>query len=230
MKHRHLDYAPDTVVGELPSAAIVDLFERGDLADWQPVLASITRDPDGAFARRVPRLVDRFPMYGTSPLIRTWIDRAQAATRLAGLVGDAVPLKHLRLRRGLTQTKLAERMDMSQSDLSKLERRQDVRLSTLRSYVEALDGRLTLIAALPSFRCAHSTLAQGWLSLRGAQTPGIPPRGRSRPLRTAARALAILVTRRTRPKHAPDPVSRPLLRNRCLAPTPLEPRTPVALE
>ena len=46
----------------------------------------------------------------------------------------------------MTQATLAPRLGMSQSDLSKLERRADLRLSTLRAYVAGLGGDLTLVA------------------------------------------------------------------------------------
>lgn len=146
MKHRHLDLAPDTPIEALPSAALHDRLDRGDLADWGPVLDAIARDPAGAVAQRVMELLDHFPMYGTSPLLRAWIDRERAAARRAGPRGEPLRLHELRLRAGLTQARLSKRMGMSQSDLSKLERRVDVRLSTLRSYARALGGDLALLA------------------------------------------------------------------------------------
>jgi DNA-binding XRE family transcriptional regulator len=144
-----LTYEPGTSIEALPSAALVDLFERGDLSDWQPVLAAIARDSKGALARRVMELMDRFPMYGTAPLIRAWIDRVRAASRWVEQPAETAELRDLRRRMGLTQTELAARLDMSQSDLSKLERRKDVRLSTLESYVEGLGGHLMVVASLP---------------------------------------------------------------------------------
>ncbi|RLE23162.1 MAG: XRE family transcriptional regulator [Acidobacteria bacterium] len=51
----------------------------------------------------------------------------------------------LRGELGLTQTELARRRGISQSDLSKLERREDVRLSTLRAHAKALGGRLRVL-------------------------------------------------------------------------------------
>ena len=152
MKHRHLDYAPDTPVEALSSAVLHDLLDRGDLADWRPVLAAIDMDPEGDLAQRVMDLLDRFPMDGTSALLRAWIDRARAAARKAGIPGESLRLKDLRLRARLTQAQLAERMGMSQSDLSKLERRSDIRVSTLCTYVQALGGRLALVARLPQYR------------------------------------------------------------------------------
>lgn len=146
MKHRHLRIPPDTPVEDLPSAGLVNLLDRGDLADWRSVLVAIARAPHGTLAARVMELVDRFPMYGTSPLLRAWIERTRAA---GGSPTDALALAALRRRVGVTQAQLAPSVGMSQSDLSKFERRRDVRLSTLRSYVEALGGRLRVLVSLP---------------------------------------------------------------------------------
>ena len=90
------------------------------------------------------RLVDAFPMYGTSPLWRSWIDRCRARAE-GSRDRPPVGLAELRKNMGLTQVELAGRFGMSQSDLSKLERRRDVRLSTLRSYAKALGGRLRIL-------------------------------------------------------------------------------------
>jgi len=57
-------------------------------------------------------------------------------------------LAALRRGLGLTQVELAGRVGMSQSDLSKLERRRDVHLSTLRAYAAALGGRARFVFEL----------------------------------------------------------------------------------
>ena len=158
MKHRHLEYPSGSPVEDLPAAVIADILQRGDLAHWRPIAAAVARDPDGPFARRVMRLLDAYPSYGTSPLWRAWIDRRRACGS-----GELVPLATLRRRLGLTQEELAARIGMSQSDLSKLERRRDVRVSTLRSYVEALGGRLRLLAGTTEIRigAARATRRRG---------------------------------------------------------------------
>jgi Helix-turn-helix len=147
VNHRHLEYPDATTPEHLPSAAIVDLLERGDLDDWQPLAAAIARDPHGALAARVARLVDAYPMYGTSQLWRAYLERARARQPM----GTAPRLSLRALRRELTlrQAAVAERMGMAQSDVSKLERRSDARLSTLRRWVEALGGSLRLVASFP---------------------------------------------------------------------------------
>jgi predicted transcriptional regulator len=58
----------------------------------------------------------------------------------------AMDLRALREAVGLTQEELARRVDVTQSQLSKLERREDHRLSTLRRYVRALGGELEIVA------------------------------------------------------------------------------------
>jgi predicted transcriptional regulator len=57
---------------------------------------------------------------------------------------DALSLRELRQDLDLTQQQVAERADMTQSELSRLEGRSDLRVSTLRRYVEALGGELEI--------------------------------------------------------------------------------------
>jgi DNA-binding Xre family transcriptional regulator len=133
-------------------AAIVDLLERGDLEDWRPVAAAICGDPYGSLAERVLQLLDASPMYGTSPLWRSWIDRCRARAEGGERPRQVTGLVALRRAMGLTQAELAPRVGISQSDLSKLERREDVRLSTLRAYLEALGGKLRILFESPDER------------------------------------------------------------------------------
>lgn len=59
-------------------------------------------------------------------------------------------LGELRRELDLTQMQLAERLDVTQENVSQIERgTTDVRVSTLRRYVEALGGRLELRATFP---------------------------------------------------------------------------------
>lgn len=65
---------------------------------------------------------------------------------------EALTLAELRRLRGLTQVEAASGAGMDQSELSKAERREDHRLSTLRRYVEALGGKLEVFARFGSKR------------------------------------------------------------------------------
>ena len=55
----------------------------------------------------------------------------------------------LRQARQQTQVALAERLNVPQNAVSRMERRTDLLLSTLRGYVEALGGKLELKAVFP---------------------------------------------------------------------------------
>lgn len=55
-------------------------------------------------------------------------------------------LKGVRELRGKLQVEIAPMMGMDQSELSKSERRPDRLVSTLRRYIEALGGKLEIVA------------------------------------------------------------------------------------
>lgn len=77
------------------------------------------------------------------------VGRPGAAARLAALREDTVAEIGLyELRRALdrSQTELAAELGISQSAISQLERAGDVKLSTLRNYLEHLGARLELLA------------------------------------------------------------------------------------
>ena len=57
-----------------------------------------------------------------------------------------LPLLELRKARSLSQEKLAKELQTTQGEISKIEHRADMYLSTLRNYVEAMGGELDIIA------------------------------------------------------------------------------------
>lgn len=62
---------------------------------------------------------------------------------------NEMPLQELREARQLTQQQLAEHMKRGQAAVSKLERRTDMYVSTLRRFIEAMGGELEIIARFP---------------------------------------------------------------------------------
>lgn len=58
-------------------------------------------------------------------------------------------LTELRKAQDFTQESLASDMDTTQGQVSRIERQTDLKLSTLRRYVEGLGGRLEVIASFP---------------------------------------------------------------------------------
>jgi len=61
----------------------------------------------------------------------------------------AMPLEELREARELTQNQLAQVLHVSQGAVSKVERRADMYISTLRSYIRAVGGDLQIRAVFP---------------------------------------------------------------------------------
>lgn len=61
-------------------------------------------------------------------------------------IETALDLARLREERSATQRDIAARMAVSQANVSRIEHEDDIYLSTLRGYVEALGGQLVLQA------------------------------------------------------------------------------------
>ena len=76
-------------------------------------------------------------------------ERVAASRARAKKIIEEMPLQQLRNARQMTQTRLAEGLEMDQGNISKLEQRTDMYLSTLRSYVEAMGGALEIRAVFP---------------------------------------------------------------------------------
>lgn len=77
------------------------------------------------------------------------VDLARARVLRRGPAGKRVSLRTLREALGKTQSELAEKLDMTQSEVSRLEARDDVLLSTLARYAAALGGTLETTVVLP---------------------------------------------------------------------------------
>lgn len=66
------------------------------------------------------------------------------------LIEEYTSLMAFREAAGLTQVELAGRLNSTQVNISRLEKRKDMHLSTLRKYVEALGGKLELYVTMPN--------------------------------------------------------------------------------
>ena len=60
-----------------------------------------------------------------------------------------MPLNELRQAKALSQATLAEMLHVNQAAISKMERRTDMYISTLRNYIRAMGGELEIIATFP---------------------------------------------------------------------------------
>ena len=75
--------------------------------------------------------------------------RKRVEARAAALIAEEMTLQELRQARKLTQVRLAKTLGISQDGVSRLEKRSDLLLSTLRKSVEGMGGNLSLVAEFP---------------------------------------------------------------------------------
>ncbi len=75
--------------------------------------------------------------------------RRKVEARATELIAEEMTLRELRHARKLTQVRVAKKLGITQDSVSRLEKRSDVLLSTLRKTVEAMGGHLSLVAEFP---------------------------------------------------------------------------------
>jgi DNA-binding XRE family transcriptional regulator len=75
--------------------------------------------------------------------------RRKVEARAAQLVAEEMTLRELRHARKLSQERVAKELGIGQEGVSKIEKRADLMISTLRKTVEALGGSLALVAQFP---------------------------------------------------------------------------------
>lgn len=75
--------------------------------------------------------------------------RKKVEARAAELISQEMSLRDLRKAMDKTQAKMAKALGIKQEGVSRIEKRSDLLLSTLRGYVEAMGGELRLIAEFP---------------------------------------------------------------------------------
>jgi DNA-binding XRE family transcriptional regulator len=65
------------------------------------------------------------------------------------LIAEEMTLQELRRAREMTQVKMAKRLGIAQKQISEIEKRTDMHISTLRRSIEAMGGTLSLVAQFP---------------------------------------------------------------------------------
>jgi DNA-binding transcriptional regulator YiaG len=76
--------------------------------------------------------------------------RRRIAARASVLIAEEKSLRELRQAHKLTQKHMADVLGIGQDSVSRLEQRTDLLISTLRGYVEAMGGRLSIVAEFPN--------------------------------------------------------------------------------
>lgn len=81
--------------------------------------------------------------------------QARIKARGAELIAEEFALRDLRRAENVTQAEVAERLGGRQVYVSRLEKRADMKLSTLRDYVKAIGGDLQLMVTFPEGRAVR---------------------------------------------------------------------------
>ena len=76
-------------------------------------------------------------------------ERRQIKKRAKELLAEELSLQELRRAKQMTQVKMAKKLGIAQKQISEIEKRTDMHISTLRRSVEALGGKLSLVAEFP---------------------------------------------------------------------------------
>src|SRR5690348_13394775 len=75
--------------------------------------------------------------------------RKKVEDRSANLIAEEMSLRDLRKARKLTQARVAKTLGITQDSVSRLEKRSDLLLSTLRKTVKAMGGDVRILAEFP---------------------------------------------------------------------------------
>ena len=88
--------------------------------------------------------------------------------RAVELIAKETSLQKLRKAHKLTQVQMAKKLGIGQDGVSRLEQRSDLLISTLRSYVEAMGGKLSIVAEFPERK---PVILADLASIEGRRTP-----------------------------------------------------------
>lgn len=101
--------------------------------------------------------------------------RERVEKRAKELISQEMTLQELRKARQMSQQTVATILHVQQGEISKMERRTDMYISTLRSFVQAMGGSLDIIVRFPNHPAVKITQfeeegeAPGFEYLREAQ-------------------------------------------------------------
>jgi DNA-binding XRE family transcriptional regulator len=76
-------------------------------------------------------------------------DRKKVEDRAAEIIAEEMSLRDLRKARELTQARVAKTLGITQDSVSRLEKRSDLLISTLRKTVNAVGGDVHVVAEFP---------------------------------------------------------------------------------
>jgi DNA-binding CsgD family transcriptional regulator len=99
--------------------------------------------------------------------------RAEAKARAKAIVAEELTLADLRKSGELTQAKIGAKLNISQDQVSRLEKRADILISTLNKYVAAMGGSVHIMVQFPGKAPVKLAGLEGLLG-RGGRGPAKP--------------------------------------------------------
>jgi hypothetical protein len=112
--------------------------------------------------------------------------RRRIEQRAAELIVEELNLREVRRLRKLTQARLSRKLKIGQEGVSRIEKRSDLYISTLRSYVEGVGGKLKLVVELPDRPPVILTgLGEDSGQKRTKKSAGIRPKAKAKSRRAA---------------------------------------------
>ena len=105
--------------------------------------------------------------------------RARIETRAKALIAEEMTLQDLRKAHALTQERMASLLGVRQESISNIEKRSDLLLSTLRDYVAAMGGDLTLTVSFPDRPAVAVKTLSGMSPTRSKPAKKSPRRGKA---------------------------------------------------
>ena len=112
-------------------------------------------------------------------------ERKKVEDRAAEIIAEEMTLRDLRKARKLTQARVAKALGITQDSVSRLEKRSDLLLSTLRKTVKAMGGDVRIIAEFPD----RATIVLAELSEDDSQRSSSGNRAKRRVLQRLARGM-----------------------------------------
>ena len=98
------------------------------------------------------------------------------------MIAEELNLREVRRLRKLTQARLSKKLKIGQEGVSRIEKRSDLYISTLRSYVEGVGGKLKLVVELPDRPPVILTgLGEDQAEKRAKNRPKNAPKSKAKP-------------------------------------------------
>jgi DNA-binding transcriptional regulator YiaG len=115
---RNLTVSPDDPVSGWPTEAVQIALERGDLGDWQRIVAELKREPWGRTARQVEEVLSHSRPYGIADAMTAVLARIRADVERQEREEVAAEVRSTIALSGLSMAEFASRMGTSASRLS----------------------------------------------------------------------------------------------------------------